>query len=114
MVDDEEAIRDLLAEIISRQGHRVTAAADGQEAIDLLGTERFDLVITDMVMPRLGGAEVVRAAKAIDPDYPVIVMTAFPSEEAAASLDLLGVADILTKPFSVDAIIEAVSKLLPD
>ena len=114
VVDDEEAIRDLLVEIITRQGHRVTTAAEGREAIDLLGAHRFDLVITDMLMPRVGGAEVVRAAKAIDLDYPVIVMTAFPSEEASAPLERLGVINYLTKPFPVDAIIEAVAKLLPN
>ena len=101
-------------EIITRQGHRVTTAAEGQEAIDLLGAHRFDLVITDMLMPRVGGAEVVRAAKGIDPDYPVIVMTAFPSEEASAPMERLGVINYLTKPFPVDTIIEAVAKLLPN
>ena len=67
-----------------------------------------------MLMPRVGGAEVVWAANAIDTDYTVIVMTAFPSEEASGSMERLGVINYLTKPVPVDAIIEALAKLLPN
>ena len=112
VVDDEEMIRPLLTQILVREGYDVTTATDGQEAIDLLLQERFDVVITDMVMPGVNGMEVVRIAKAIDPDYPVIVMTGYPSTETMTRLVRLGASDYLAKPWAVDVITATVAKLV--
>ena len=112
VVDDQEFMRDLLTETLRLDDYEVITAADGQDAVDLLERERFDLVITDMVMPRLSGAEVMRSAKRIDPQIPVIVMTGYPSVEDATRLVREGAADYITKPFSIDAVRVAVAKHL--
>ena len=112
VVDDEELIRDLLRMVLVDEGYTVVTAADGEEAIVRLNTSPFDLVITDLVMPKVNGVEVLRAAKAIDPDYPVMVITGYPSVETVTKLVRLGAGDYLTKPFNLDVVKVTVAKLL--
>ena len=112
VVDDEESIRDLLRLVLTGQGYSVVTASGGEEAIEYLEAQPFDLVITDLVMPTVNGVEVLRAAKRIDPTYPVIVITGYPSVETVTELVRLGAGDYLTKPFNVDVVIVTVAKLL--
>ena len=112
VVDDEEMICILLTDVLSDEGYEVVTASDGQEAVDLLERERIDLIITDMVMPGLNGIEVLRTAKRLDPQRPVIVMTGYPSVETVRRLIRLGAEDYITKPFNVDIIKVTVAKLL--
>ena len=77
IVDDEEIIRDLLAEVL--EDYTVSLAADGREAIDILKERKFDLVITDLRMPNVPGEEVVRYARETYPDIGVIVISAYSS-----------------------------------
>ena len=112
VVDDEESIRDLLRLVLSGQGYSVVTASGGEEAIEYLEAQPFDLVITDLVMPTVNGVEVLRAAKRIDPNFPVIVITGYPSVETVTELVRLGAGDYLTKPFNVDVVIVTVAKLL--
>ncbi len=112
VVDDEESIRDLLRLVLTGEGYSVVTVNDGEEAIEHLEAQRFDLVITDLVMPVVNGVEVLRAAKRIDPNYPVIVITGYPSVETVTELVRLGAGDYLTKPFNVDVVRVTVAKLL--
>ena len=112
VVDDEESIRDLLRLVLTGEGYSVVTANDGEEAIEHLEAQRFDLVITDLVMPRVNGVEVLRAAKRIDSNFPVIVITGYPSVETMTELVRLGAGDYLTKPFNVDVVLVTVAKLL--
>ena len=112
VVDDEESIRDLLRLVLTGEGYSVVTANDGEEAIEHLEAQRFDLVITDLVMPTVNGVEVLRAAKRIDLNFPVIVITGYPSVETVTELVRLGAGDYLTKPFNVDVVIVTVAKLL--
>ena len=112
VVDDEELIRDLLKMVLIDEGYTVVTAADGEEAIERLNKSPFDLVITDLVMPKANGVEVLRAAKGIDPDYPVMVITGYPSVETVTKLVRLGAGDYLTKPFNLDVVKVTVAKLL--
>ena len=68
------------------EGYEVTTADDGRDAVHILRHSQFDVVITDMVMPRVNGVEVLLAAKRIDPSYPVIVITGYPSVNTAVRL----------------------------
>lgn len=112
VVDDEESIRDLLRLVLTGEGYSVVTANDGEEAIEHLEAQRFDLVITDLVMPRVNGVEVLRAAKRIDSNFPVIVITGYPSVETVTELVRLGAGDYLTKPFNIDVVLVTVAKLL--
>ena len=112
VVDDEELLRSLLEELLGMDRHEVSAAADGVDAVDILEREQFDLVITDLVMPRLNGIEVLRAAKRINPGYPVAVLTGHPSVDTVIRLIRLGAAEYITKPFNIDIVRVTIAKLL--
>ena len=100
VVDDEEGLREFLAEALLTDGHSVTTAADGQEALDLLGRQGFDLLLTDLKMPRVDGLELVRRARADLPEMEVVVLTAHASVDSAVEAMKLGAYDYLEKPIS--------------
>jgi two-component system response regulator PilR (NtrC family) len=102
VVDDERSMRELLAIVLRREGYDVVLAESGREAVDLLGKEPVDLLISDIKMPDLSGVEVLRAAKQIDQDILGIMITAFASTESAVEAMRLGACDYLSKPFDVD------------
>lgn len=104
IVDDERSMRDVLSIMLKRAGYEVTVAADGDEAIEQIGKEPFDLVITDLKMPKVGGLEVLKAAKKASSETVVLVITAFASTESAVEAMKCGAYDYLTKPFQVDEV----------
>ena len=113
VVDDERGMREVLSTVLGRAGHSVVTAADGQEALQVIGSDIFDLVITDLKMPgRLGGMEIVRAVKDIAPDTVVLVLTAYATLEVGIEAVKLGAYDVLTKPFNNDQVVLTVRKAL--
>ncbi|MEW6543529.1 MAG: sigma-54 dependent transcriptional regulator [Nitrospirota bacterium] len=104
IVDDEQSMRDVLSIMLKRAGYGVTVAADGEEAIAQLDKEIFDLVITDLKMPKVGGMEVLKAVKEASPDTVVLVITAFASTETAVEAMKRGAYDYLSKPFQIDEV----------
>ena len=112
VVDDEVIIQALLTEVLEEEGYQVTTADNGEQAIRLLKRGRFDLIIADIIMPRANGIEVLLAAKRLDSDYPVIMITGYPSVNTAVRLVNLGATDYITKPFNVDLIKVTVAKVL--
>ena len=112
VVDDEELIRALLSELFTAEGYEVTTAVDGEQALELLGTERFDLVLTDLIMPGLDGVEVLLHAKRIDADRPVVVMTGHAPVDTVSRLTESGADDYITKPFDLEDVKEIVARLI--
>jgi DNA-binding NtrC family response regulator len=105
VVDDTEMMRDSLASILVRDGHEVIAAADGAAAMSrLTGPARFDLVITDLKMPKLTGTELLAEVKKLRPDLPVVLMTAFATVQTAVEAMKLGAYDYIQKPFDGEEI----------
>lgn len=104
VVDDEQGLRDVLSIMLKRAGYAVTIAMDGEEAIELLNKEIFDLVITDLKMPKVDGMEVLRAVKSTSPETVVLIITAFASADSAVEAMKQGAYDYLTKPFQVDEV----------
>jgi two-component system, NtrC family, response regulator PilR len=102
VVDDERSMRELLAIVLRREGYEVLLAENGRTAIDLLGQQPVDLLISDIKMPDLSGVDVLRAAKKIDQDILGIMITAFASTETAVEAMRLGACDYLSKPFDID------------
>jgi two-component system response regulator FlrC len=98
VVDDEEGLRDFIAEVVEEDGHDVTVAADGGEAATILAGNGFDLLITDLRMPRLDGMSLLRRARAEQPEMEVIVLTAHGTVETAVDAMKLGAFDYLEKP----------------
>jgi two-component system, NtrC family, response regulator PilR len=104
VVDDEQSLREVLSIMLKRTGYAVTSVADGEEAIELLNKDIFDLVITDLRMPTIDGMEVLKAAKSASPETVVLIITAFASADSAVEAMKQGAYDYLTKPFQVDEV----------
>lgn len=102
IVDDEPSMREMLSIVLRRDGFDVVTAVNGTEALDRLGHERVDLLLSDIRMPDLSGVEVLRAAKDANPDVVVFMMTAFASTDTAVEAMRLGAVDYFTKPFNMD------------
>jgi DNA-binding response OmpR family regulator len=101
LVDDEPPIQTLLSFPLERDGYEVVAAADGREALARYGEQIFDLVVLDVMLPRMDGLEVCRRLRAKGETVPIIMLTA-KSEEIDKVLGLeLGADDYITKPFSM-------------
>ena len=104
IVDDEQSMRDVLSIMLKRAGYGVTVANDAEEAIAEINKEIFDLVITDLKMPKGSGLDVLKAVKSSSPESVVLMITAFASTESAVEAMKLGAYDFLTKPFQVDEV----------
>ncbi|MDB5301308.1 MAG: NtrC family two-component system response regulator [Phycisphaerales bacterium] len=113
VADDQEMMRDSLAATLVREGHEVVAAGDGAAAVARLsGPGRFDLLITDLKMPKLTGIELLAEAKRLRPEMPVVLMTAFATVATAVEAMKLGAYDYIQKPFDGDEIKHLVDRTL--
>jgi len=113
VVDDEAAVRRFAVRVLEREGYGVVEASDGMEALELIkqGGTSFEVVVTDIVMPRLNGVELMQALSASHPDLPVILMSGY----ATAALADLGIATpcaILAKPFPPARLLEEVRRCI--
>jgi len=100
LVDDEDSVQKLLTYPLERDGFRVVQARDGEQALSMFGNEHFDLVVLDLMLPKVDGLEVCRRLRA-GSDVPIIMLTAR-GEELDKVLGLeLGADDYITKPFSI-------------
>ena len=108
IVDDEKSIRISLREFLVADGYAAEAAADAQEALRLLGDHDFDVVVSDIVLPRINGTELLQAIRTAAPRAQVILKTGEPTVDTAAEALRSGAFDYLTKPVSKNAILRAV------
>ena len=100
LVDDEDSIQKLLAYPLEREGYRVLQARDGEEALEQFASERVDLVVLDIMLPKLDGLEVCKRLRA-ESEVPIIMLTARDDElDKVLGLEL-GADDYITKPFSI-------------
>ncbi|MBI5266367.1 MAG: sigma-54-dependent Fis family transcriptional regulator [candidate division Zixibacteria bacterium] len=112
LADDDAALRKVISYKLKRKGFEVVAVENGLEAMALLDTRKFDLVLSDMRMPKMGGLELLEAAKRKRPELEVILMTAFADVSQAVKAVKLGAFDYLTKPFEDDQLFMAINKAL--
>lgn len=112
VVDDEELIRISLCKALANVGYKVLEAETGMKALTLLKEKPIDLVILDLVMPEMGGFELLKHLKGELQDIHVMVITAFSSIETAIQSIKLGAFDYLSKPFNLDEVIIKVGKAL--
>src|SRR6267142_5141243 len=109
VVEDEPDLRKVLATLLKRGGYAVDLAETDSVALDRIGREVYDLVVTDLKLPGADGIEVLRASKAADPDTPVIIITAYSTDEAAEEARKLGAFNYILKPFDTDKIMADVA-----
>jgi excisionase family DNA binding protein len=112
VVDDEASIRELLSKTLALAEYEVDTAPDGRAAIERLRLGSYDLLIADLKMPGLDGLALIREAKRLKADLPVIIITGFSTESSAIEAVNLGVAGYLTKPFRVPQVLAAAARAL--
>jgi DNA-binding NtrC family response regulator len=112
VVDDEKAMRLALKGLLAKEGYQVEAAGSGEEALRLIETGSFHVVITDLSMDGVGGMQVLEHARRVDPDVAVIMITAYGSEKIAVQAMKLGAADYLPKPFDNDELRVVVHRVM--
>jgi DNA-binding NtrC family response regulator len=112
VVDDEERLRVSLGEILGSWGYEQRLAADGRAALAALSRGGIDLALVDVRMPAVGGMDVLRRARALAPDLPVVMMTGYPSVESAVVAMKYGAVDFYTKPLDLPRLKEDLERIL--
>jgi two-component system response regulator HydG len=112
VVDDERPNLESLGRIFEREGWRVALAESGAAALDAVRRDRPDVVITDLMMPGMGGEALLRAVKAVAPETEVVVMTAYGTVESAVAAMKEGAYDFVTKPLKRHAVVRSVRQAL--
>ena len=111
VVEDDRLNRNLICKVLRNEGHQVVEAHDGAEALELLYLQRFDLVITDFVMPRLNGLKLAEQLHPLQPRLPIIFVTGYLSATSGKAI-LDNVAEVIPKPFELDVLRSTVQRLL--
>ena len=112
VVDDESSIRELLQKTLALAEYDVDVAPDGRAALERLRLGNYDLLIADLKMPGMDGLTLIREAKRLKTDLPIIIITGFSTESSAIDAVNLGVAGYLTKPFRVPQVLAAAARAL--
>src|SRR3954465_6934643 len=110
VVDDEKFIREILAEFLGMEGYFVRTAEDGSSALAELGRAHYDLVISDLKMPKMGGMELLEAMSRVAPNALTVIMTGFGTVETAIDAMKRGAYDYILKPFKVEEVIHVVQR----
>jgi signal transduction histidine kinase len=110
VIDDEQGLRDMLAYGLTPRGYTVEAAPDGEAGLQKIQAKPFDLVVLDIMMPGIGGVEVLKRIKQIRPESEIIMATGFATLETAVETIKLGAFDYVVKPYSVNQLCTVLSK----
>jgi DNA-binding response OmpR family regulator len=112
VVDDEKTVCDSIKKILSRKGYEVDNTLNADEAVKMIGNANYDLVITDLMMPKISGMELLQLVKEHYPELEVVVVTGYASIDTAVEATKLGAADYLPKPFTPSELTEITRKAL--
>ena len=112
VVEDEEPVRTLLKDAFNAQGHSVTEAATGAEALKLLDEKKFDLLVCDLGLPELSGLHVARWVKEFRPELPVIIATGYSEMIATEDYEKARIDEVIRKPFAVTDVLDRANRLL--
>ena len=110
VVEDDLRMRYFLKELLEKQGYRVTCSPDGRNAVLLIKEHAFDVILTDLKMPELGGMELISCAKEECPYTPVVMLTAFATVDSAVEAMKIGAYDYIQKPFEPDILLLTVKR----
>ena len=114
VVDDEPFVCDAVKMMLAFDGHDVVTANDAKEALETFAKDKFDLVITDFAMPGMKGDELAAAIKAKVPSQPVVMITAYAEMLQSSGKKLNGVDFLISKPFLLEHLREAIATVLPE
>src|SRR5689334_1755987 len=110
VVDDEKFIRDIIADFLGMEGYIVRTAEDGVSATNELERARYDMVISDLKMPRMGGLDLLKEVSKTHPDTLTVIMTGFGTVETAIDAMKRGAYDYILKPFKVEEVVHIVQR----
>lgn len=111
LVEDESITRASIADHLRSDGYEVAEAPDGAEAAELFGSRHFDLVITDLVMPKMNGFKLITAVHSMSPHTPIVLITAYLSLVSGKAI-LGGLAELVAKPIDSDVLLTTVKHFL--
>jgi DNA-binding NtrC family response regulator len=112
VIDDEQIVLDSVSALLTDEGFEVDVSLDGRQGLDWAIERNYDVVLTDIRMPDIGGMKVLRDVKRINPSLPVIMITGYASIESAVQAMKLGAAEYIEKPFEPEQLLDAVSRAL--
>jgi signal transduction histidine kinase/ActR/RegA family two-component response regulator len=112
VIDDEDSVRDILSRMLKTKGHQVVVASNGEEGIEQFRSQPFDLVFTDLGMPKISGWEVGKTIKGINPKIPIAMITGWGMELDREKMSESGIDLIVSKPFNFDQVIHLVSEAM--
>ncbi len=110
LAEDDNSMRYFLARSLEKAGHEVLAFADGEDAVPALNAGPFDILISDIVMPKMGGIELGQMAKKINPSLPVIFITGFAAVAVEDLQNVEGINQMISKPFHLNSLVDAVDQ----
>jgi two-component system cell cycle response regulator CpdR len=114
IVEDEESVRDFVTRVLTMHGHGVLVAKDGAEAVELMDSHHFDLLLSDIAMPMMDGISLALKVRASRPHVPIILMTGFADERQRAHNLTLLIEGLITKPFNMEQLLACVNKALAE
>ncbi|MEO2016875.1 MAG: response regulator [Fuerstiella sp.] len=114
VIEDDREISNTVQTVLKASGYQVLAATNGQDGRKLITSRKPDLVLTDMMMPRMGGFPVLEFLGEMENPPKVIMMTANEGSRHKAYAEMLGVVDYLRKPFAMEVLLDAVNRALSD
>jgi CheY-like chemotaxis protein len=114
VVDDEEPVAKIVVAFLSRQGHECVTASNGVEALGKIHQNKFDAVITDIVMPQMDGITLTKELLGLYPNLPIMVVTGYSRDYPAESAIAAGARDFIGKPFRYDELILRFNKMMSD
>jgi DNA-binding response OmpR family regulator len=106
IVDDDPAVREVLREYLTLEGHRVIVAENGSKAYEYLRSDRFDIVLLDINMPKMDGVETVKAIRGCYPDIPVILISGQDDQDLIQEAIENGANDYFKKPFDIELLLK--------
>jgi DNA-binding NtrC family response regulator len=112
VIDDEQIVLESVSALLTDEGFEVDMSLDGRQGLDWAIERSYDVVLTDIRMPDIGGMKVLRDVKRINPTLPVIMITGYASVESAVQAMKLGAAEYIEKPFEPEQLLDAVSRAL--
>jgi CheY-like chemotaxis protein len=115
VIDDDEGVRASVSRILASGGHDAVVAVNGLDGIDALIRTRFDVVITDILMPVQEGIETIQRVRELDPEMPIIAISGAFGQDDFSALDdakLIGADVAIEKPFTVEELLEAIAEVL--
>lgn len=112
IIDDEPIIHEVLGDLLTSEGYDVENSSSGEEALDKHSSQSFELVLLDLLLPGIGGIEVLKKLKKINPNAVIIIITAYASVESAISAMKIGAYDYIQKPFKHDELLLTVKRAI--